>query len=579
MRRHFIIALSALGLMAMEAPAHAARVENLSYDLGGIKVVIPSVETSGGSLTDGDLRAILDPQDSATLAQRLARANASAVSVPQVIFEMAPGVRLTYRDIKLVNLANGLIDAASAAGASADLPDPKGGTLSARYGAMSIRKLNLGLMLRIATGVRTDPNEPLASLYEDFTADGFEMKSPDVDIAMGRVSGTGIKGRPFSMPLADIMRMAQQDPKVPLPAEDGRKLATLLADMMQSFEFGQVEARDFLVRVKTDEKGEVGIGRIFMGGVAKARFGEIAYEDFRIVMPDGKARIGRFALRDLDLSRTFATMGELARKGDLKGAEEDPRALLPTLGLIEMTGLDFDVPDTTGKGNSADGKRILFTLGRFEIGARGFIEGIPTALNVRLQDFIFPLPSKSADDDLQQLVAMGLNRLELSHNMDLAWTEAAQELGLKDYSVRLPGLGALKISGTIGNLTKDLFSKNLALAQATALGALVKSLDINFENLGGVEKGIALQAKQSGQSVQDVKQMLVAGAAVGIPAMLGNSSASKAVGNAVAKFLAEPKTLRISARSREGLGASDLMMLSDPMSLLDKVEITAGANE
>jgi hypothetical protein len=73
--------------------------------------------------------------------------------------------------------------------------------------------------------------------------------------------------------------------------------------------------------------------------------------------------------------------------------------------------------------------------------------------------------------------------------------------------------------------------------------------------------------------------MLVAGAAVGIPAMMGNSPASKAIGNAVAKFLADPKTLRISARSRDGLGASDLMMLSDPLALLDKVEISASANE
>ena len=579
MRQPLIIAFSLYGLMALGAPAQAAMVENLTYDLGGFKVLIPKVETSGGSLTDTDLRAILDPLDGATLAQRLARANAGTVSIPRLSFEFAPGQSFSYRDIKLVNLANGQIEAASAAGASADLPDQHGGTLSASYGAMSMRKVNLGLMLRIATSVRSDPNEPLASLYEDFTADGFEMKSPDADVSMGRISGSGIKGRPFSVPLSEIVGMAQRNPNAPLSDEDGRKLGMLITDMMQSFEVGQVEARDMLVRVKTGEKGEVGIGRFYMGGVSKGRFGELAYEDFRILMPDGKARIGRFALRDLDLSRTFAAMRELARQGDFKSAENDPRALIPTLGLIELTGLDFDVPDTTGKGNSADGKRVLFTLGRFEIGTRGFIEGIPTALNVRVQDFVFPLPGKSKDDDLQQLIAFGLNRLELSHNMDLAWTEATQELGLKDYSIRLPGLGALKITGTIGNLSKELFSSNLALAQATALGALVKSLDINFENLGGVEKGLALQAKQSGQSVQDVKQMLVAGAAVGIPAMMGNSSASKAIGNAVAKFLADPKTLRISARSRDGLGASDLMMLSDPLALLDKVEISASANE
>ena len=40
-----------------------------------------------------------------------------------------------------------------------------------------------------------------------------------------------------------------------------------------------------------------------------------------------------------------------------------------------------------------------------------------------------------------------------------------------------------------------------------------------------------------------------------------------------------PGSARVTANARNGLGASDLMLLSNPAALMEKLEITASANE
>ena len=68
-------------------------------------------------------------------------------------------------------------------------------------------------------------------------------------------------------------------------------------------------------------------------------------------------------------------------------------------------------------------------------------------------------------------------------------------------------------------------------------------------------------------------------AAMGIPAMLGNSPSAKAIAQAVARFVAKPGRLSISARARQpaGFGVADFMSGPDPASVLNALEVTATA--
>ena len=566
------------------ANANAAMVENLAYDLGAFRVVIPKIEATGTALTDDALKGIVDPAGSATLAQRLGILNAASIVAPQIIFEIKTGPagnKITYRDVKLANVGSGVIESATVAGAGGDLVDPVAGPMKITYGAMSMRKVNLGLILRVFSTPRADPNEPSVSAYEDFAADGFQMTSRDVDVSMGKMTGSGVKMRALAMPIGDLVTLSQQlgAPGAKPSPQQTAQIFSMLGDIFQSMELGKVEMRDMKVNVKKDN-GAIGIGRIVMSGFAKGKLGEVAYENLTMNMPDGTAKLGRFGFRDLDMQRTFATMADAMKRGDTEFRNTNPRDLVPTLGQFQISGLDLDVPDKNGAGNSPDGQRIRFSLGNFEINTSKHIEGIPTAITARVQNFLFPIPPKPMDAQLRDIAAMGIDKFDLNHTIDIAWNEATQEIALKDYSISLGGLGSVKLTGVIGNTPKDLFSSNLALVQAAAFGAVLKSVDLTVENMGLAQKALQFQAKQSGQTPQQLQQMMVAGAAMGIPAMLGNGAASKAIAGALSKFAADPKKLRLAARSKNGVGVADAMQAAgNPAGLLESLEVTATANE
>jgi hypothetical protein len=140
-------------------------------------------------------------------------------------------------------------------------------------------------------------------------------------------------------------------------------------------------------------------------------------------------------------------------------------------------------------------------------------------------------------------------------------------------------MGTLTLRGTLGNLTKDVFSPDTTVALVSLVGATAKTLDLTVENKGLFDKVMAMQAKEQKRSPDDLRKEYGMAAAVGIPAMLGNSGSAKAVGQAIARFIAKPGRLSISARAKDsaGLGLADLASLGEPATIFDKLEVTATA--
>jgi hypothetical protein len=67
-------------------------------------------------------------------------------------------------------------------------------------------------------------------------------------------------------------------------------------------------------------------------------------------------------------------------------------------------------------------------------------------------------------------------------------------------------------------------------------------------------------------------------AAIAIPAMLGDSPAAKTIASAVARFVARPGTLSLSATAPAGgIGLADVIALGDPKAVLGKIEVKADA--
>ena len=572
------------------APAFAldatATAENVVIDAGFIKYKANKVVASGTAMTDSDLSAMFDPDSATPLTERLEKFTAASLVAPEVSAEVALGAGsnlVAYRDVKLINIDKGKIGAFSVAAFEQTAKLPDGEEMRITAGAMSGKYMDIAAIARFMTASRSDDNEPLAVVQETFTADGYsvDLKNAGVSFKTGTISGRDLKMRPMKTSFKELLTITND--KAAMQSADPEtmvKTAGMVLDMLSCFEFGLMEARDIVVTLPAGEKVQsVKLGRFGVAGFANGKIGEYAFENFELEATDGHAKLGQFALRGFNYKNAIDALKEHLEQGIESFETADPRAFIPTLDQIAVSGLDLDVPDDKGMGNSADGKRITMALGKFEMNGSGYLGGVPTSLNAAVDNFTFDI-ANSKDPQLKDFIAMGVKKFDMSAKIDLAWIEATETLTLRQASSKLAGIGGVTFKATLGNVSKELFTGSQQDIIAAGLGILVKEADLRVENAGIVEKALEVEAKKQKKSVDALKKEGIAVAEKGLPAMLKNAPAAKEIAAALVKFITTPKSFHIGAKSAQGLGFADYgQMMSDPAALLKKLAVVASAND
>jgi hypothetical protein len=582
-----IVNASSHSLGAFISPAAAAddtaTVDDVEIDLGVAKIHVPHIEATGTSLSSDDLKALVDPNDPTSATDRLAKLTATSIAASDLSIDVAAGQiteKIAYKDIKLDQVNEGKIGNLAIGGAtlsvsSPAMPAPLEGTI----GTFSATNVDLGLYARIVTQARTDANEPLATLYDSATIDGVKLKVGDgVDISVGKMSAGGIKARPFLQSVLDFQKLMPTKPDEKPTPEQTKAILSFVSDIYSSIAIGSTEVDDIAVSVDKDgKKGSFGVSKIALNDMSDGHFGEIALDGFNIQAPDVHVKLGTFAIRGFNFKSALVGLQQISPDDPNPVKNLNPRTLIPTVDQVVVADVDADVPDGRNQGNSPDGSRDAFKIGKIEYDGASYLLGIPTVASFIVEHVVADLPAN--DPQMKQFIALGYPSVDISSKLALAWNEASGELALKELSLTGANMATFKLTGVFGNVTKDLFTGDLAVAQAALFAAVIKAADVRLDNQGLIDKAFTLLAQTSGKSLEQFKAENVAAASVGIPQILGDSPASKAIANAIAKFIAEPKSIEISAESSEGLGAGDLQLLSNPAALVAKLNIKATANE
>lgn len=582
---------SAFGLIGSAQALEASAVaENIVVTTPLLTYRIPKITAANSSLTGPELAALFDAKNASPIAERVAKLNATAILIPEAVMQFDTAEQkqtVIYRDIKLTNVVGGKVAEVIAAGATMAVINPQVGELSGAYGAMSVRNLDLALIARVLTEKRKSPTEARAPVYDSFAIDNYVLKGGNAqfELKVGKISGRDVKMRPLANGVSGLMETLQKAQQAKgdggKPSKDEQKaILGLVRDMFDAFEFASAEVQGVSFRGKDNEGTPVAldIGRLFMGGIGGgARIGEIGYEGMKVNAAQAKFGIGAFAIRGFDYQKALATGLRMIETGQ----ETPPRAVdvLPTLDQFLLGNIDVDVPAPKNDGNAENGARIRMSLGKLEYNGGAFVNSIPTRASLRADKLVFDLPTaKGGTPELRELAALGLKRVDLSTGLSIAWESAKQQLALA-YDSSGPGLGAVKLGIVAENVGKELFSGDMAMAQATALGASISKLDLGIDDSGMVGLLLAMQAKSTGKSVDQLRTEFVQAAALGIPAMLGNAPAAKTLGTAVSKFLAAPKNLKVTITSKDGVGAADVAGMQSPLDLLSKIDVKANANQ
>ncbi len=107
-----------------------------------------------------------------------------------------------------------------------------------------------------------------------------------------------------------------------------------------------------------------------------------------------------------------------------------------------------------------------------------------------------------------------------------------------------------------------------------------KSLDLTVENAGLFERFLSAQAKDLSLKPDELRKEYVTASLLGVPIILGNGPAAKAIGAAMGQFVMKPGKLVLHAKAKEpaGIGFIDLGAARSPALVLDRLDVDAKAN-
>ncbi len=566
-------------LISAALAAENVTLNDVTLGVDYITYRIPRVDVTASSLSQAQLLALLDKNATEPLAKRLAQFSASAISAPQMFIEQTVGgdkSTIVYKDIAARDIVNGKIGSFTVSGAAMSgmaANKPVDGT----FGPMSVKDFDLVLTLRLYTD-KAGPNDTVPRvIYSSFSAEKMAITGDKgVKVGIDRVSGGGFKARPGQTPWLDLMKtLAEQGDFEKLPNPEKARVGTMFLDMFDSFEFGQIELTGLSIEdASTGKPVSVRINRVAVSGGDAS---EVRMEGFDITAPDGKISLGLSTWSGYSFKPTIAGLRELLARPDLDKLDDfDFRKLMPVIGTSRSADLLLDVPN-----EKTPGERIQVAMKGSELTADKPLNGIPTNVRYAINNLAMTIPSGlQQEEGLKDLLAMGYKAINVSLAIETVWNEAANEIAIKEVSFNGVDMGSVAIRAILGNVTKDVFASDLAMAQVALMGVTAKSLSINVENRGGFERGIAHAAKQQGRTADDLRKELGTAATMVIPAVLGDSSGAKAIASAVAKFVTKPGTLAISATAKDksGLGLADFMATGgDPTAILSKLDVTATA--
>ncbi len=591
------VALSTITPLSVASAADVV-LENLSINAGYQTYAIKRIDVQGSSLSAEELTALLTGK-TADVIGTLARFDATRISIPELsMTQEFAGVAATgvYRDFVMEGISKGKVASTTTremTTTSPGLSEEPLTKMEGRMGRMTLKDFDMTTLARVVIEKQSGPDQPLTTLYGTYEAESYTISSPLYEISIGKVSGSGFQGRPMAVPLLEALSKlpklpaAGAEPTTPPNPEQMKPFMALVAGVYNDFAFSDTQMNDVKIAIKAGPKPQsFSIARIGMRDFAKARIGEMSMEGLTTALDQGSIKLATIKLKDLNFQAFLKLFQLMSEKGfgDPAKPEEsplagvDPRAFVPSIGQFTMTGLDVDVPspvavDAAAQPVAPAGSTKL-SIGTFDLQTSNWLMAIPTKVAMTLDKLALTLPPGSPP--AADLKALGIDTLNLSSKLAAGWDETTQDLTIDALSVDAGQLGSLSAKGALGNISKDLFVGDPMLQQVALFSATFKALEVDVKNSGLMEASFAASAKEQGMTPDELKSNLITAVSVGLPAMLGNSDESKKVAEALAKFIASPKSLKFSANAPRGFGASDML---DPASIGEKLKLSATANE
>lgn len=548
-----------------------------------ISVDIPTIEAVGSNVDDATLRAIF----SGALVENagaLAGLTASSITIPEITLDTTATIdgetsqtTVTFTDIELTDIDNGVAASILLSGVSVDAGDDG----VAEFGQLSAANFDIGGVLAVY-GLVDSAQTELETIYTDFSFAGGTLEAPDVTCTLGGMSAAEFKARPLKHSLPEIMALAEaieaQEDSAPSPEAVGAMMR-VYADLFTAFETSPVEFEGFDCAGTDDEGQSVSftVAGMATGGMRPGIYPSISMEGLDITVEnDSTVQLGSLTIEEIDFSGPIAAVNAAPQALDDAWFAANARALVPAFGGFSVSDILIDVPNP-----DAEGERINASIGAFELALAAWRNGIATQVRTSLSNVVMDLPEDTADEQLRQLIDLGVTSIDAGFALDLAWSEAEDAIVINEVSMTGADLATVVLTGTIINATETLFSIDVDQALAAATALALRDLRLDVTDAGLTDIVLASVAAEQGSDPATLRPVFAGLAEGTVIGLLAGAAEAQKVGGAINDFVsgsARHLTIEMVAKDAAGLGLMDFMAAEDdPSLLIGKVNIDATA--
>ena len=570
-------------------------LENVTFAFGPMTYEAKRMDFAGSATSRSDIEGAFSATSPQPLAERLGKLSARQVTVPElkIVQKFGNEIHTTlYRNVVFKDVVGGRIASTTAETAGGEIVSPKGKAVYSS-GRSAMSDFDIPALVRVFETKATGSTDPMQKIYGAFSIENLDMVDPEgTAVKLGHVNGRDFLARPTRDSWSGTFSLiGELSEKGKLSASEEARILSTAAEILSAFDVASVEATG--VEVKASAKSDTPdltarIGRIAYVGANGSQPADARLEDMEFKRADGAVKIGTISFTGFSFASTFDTLKTMTPESLEHLENLDPatvRKLIPTLGTMHVSGLDIDIPDTDSDKGRTKGKskgkpeRVKATLKDLEITADQPRNAVPSNIRIGLQNLAIALPPNSKEDGIRDLLDLGYKNLDMSFLLAAAWNEAKEEIAVSELSFQGKDMGSISISGLFGNVSKDIFSHDTALATVALVSARAKTLDIVVENKGLFERFLAKTAKEEKTTTEALRTTYGTAAAVAVPAMIGNSEQAKVLSKAIARFVAKPGrlTIDVEAKAADGIGVSDLITLEEPAAILEKLNASAKA--
>jgi len=214
----------------------------------------------------------------------------------------------------------------------------------------------------------------------------------------------------------------------------------------------------------------------------------------------------------------------------------------------------FGITDVSG--NAPDG--LVITLASYDMKMTGTVD-VATGFDMTLKELAVDLAK--VNDLPFSIDDLGTSKLMLNVDVRSTYDPKAKVVDMPRYAFVMPNLGSLTMAMRLGNFTADPGSADPEVAMQRIMAATLQRFEIRYDDASLVPRAMAIVAKQSGETVDQLRKGLVAMLQQQGAVLRGDPALLKMLDTVIA-FVQQPKSLTIALEPTPPLAIGEFQQLS-----------------